>query len=379
MRVLIPLHQLTAWAGGLDLARTLVDALASAANRHGLDLVFARSVQRHVDTASAAELATPADEMTRGFRVIPCNGDGRGLMHAAIESDAQVIFPTMVPIRGSHVRKVGYIYDFQHLDLPHLFTNEECDRRSQTFLDLAEKSDAMFCTSGFVAEGIVLGLGVPRDRVFVLPFMAQADPAWFDIDIAATQARYGVGQRYLIICNHFWIHKDHGTALQAFARVLASAEHADLQLVMTGDTRDFRDPAYFGTLQALMRDLRIVERCHVLGLIPKRDQIALLRGALAMVQPTRYEGSPGGMSTFQAAGLGVPALLSDIEVNREAQGAGIRHFRVGDADDLARQIRDVLAQPPARPDRAQLEAEVQSRRAIAADLLFRFLHALNPR
>jgi glycosyltransferase involved in cell wall biosynthesis len=379
MRVLIPLHQLTAWAGGLDLTRTLVDALASAARQHDLDLVFARPAERNVGPPSAAALATLTDEMTRGFRSVSCSGDGRALMHAAIETDAQVIFPTMMPIRGSHVRKVGYIYDFQHLDLPHLFTNDECDRRSQTFLDLAEKSDAMFCTSRFVADGIVLGLGVPRDRVFVLPFLPQADPAWFEIDIAATQARYGVGTRYLIICNHFWIHKDHGTALQAFARVLATAEHADLRLVMTGDTRDFRDPAYFGTLQMLMHDLGIAERCHVLGLIPKRDQIGLLRGALAMLQPTRYEGSPGGMSSFQAAGLGVPALLSDIEVNREAQGAGIRHFRAGNADDLARQIGDLLAQSAARPDRAELESAVQSRRIAAGDAMFRFLKALNQR
>jgi glycosyltransferase involved in cell wall biosynthesis len=379
MRVLIPLHQITTWAGGMDLCRTIVDVLKSAAQRHPLELVFALSAQRDTKTPVSAELARLTDEMTQGARVMHCSGDGRELMRAAVDADAQIIFPTMTPIRGSHVRKIGYIYDFQHLDLPELFTIEECDRRSQTFLDLIEKSDAMFCTSEFVATGITLGLGVPKERVLVLPFLPHADAAWFDTDIGAAQARHGVGSSYLIVCNHFWVHKDHATVLHAFAQVRSSGAHDGLRLVMTGDTRDFRDPNHFGKLEAAMRELGIAEHCHVLGLIPKPEQIALLRGALAMVQPTRYEGSPGGMSTFQAAGLGVPALLSDIDVNREAQGAGIRHFRFGDADNLARQIRDLLAQPPPRPDRSQLETDAQSRRVVAGDAMFRFLQALNPR
>jgi glycosyltransferase involved in cell wall biosynthesis len=379
MRVLIPLHQITGWPGGMDLCRTLVDVLKNAAQRHPLELLFALPEQREAKTPVAAELARLTDEMTQGASVVRCSGDGRELMRAAVDADAQVIFPTMTPIRGSHARKIGYIYDFQHLDLPELFTTEECDRRSQTFLDLAEKSDSMFCTSEFVATGITLGLGFPKDRVLVLPFLPQADAAWFDTDIAAAQARHGVGPRYVMTCNHFWVHKDHATLLRAFAQVRSSGEHDDLHLVMTGDTRDFRDPNHFGVLEALMHELGIAGHCHVLGLIPKPDQIALLRGALAMIQPTRYEGSPGGMSTFQAAGLGVPALLSDIEVNREAHGAGIRHFRVGDADDLARQIRDLLAHPPARPDRAALETEAQSRRTAAGDAMFRFLQTLNQR
>lgn len=376
MRILIPLHQLAAWAGGLDLTRTIVDALRHSRINGDLDLVFAQSTGGQTDTPSQAELRASTEHTTQGFKTIACTADGRALMRAAIDSDAQVIFPTMVPIRGSHVRKVGYIYDFQHIDRPDLFTAEEAEGRSIVFSELAERSDAMFCTSEFVADGMVQLLDVPRHQILVLPFMAHADAAWFETDIADAQRKYRLPDRYLIICNHFWVHKDHSTALRAFATLVASGEYPDLHLVMTGDTDDFRDTGHFARLQVMMQDLGIADRCHVLGLIPKLDQIALLRGATAMLQPTRYEGSPGGMSTFQATALGVPVLLSDIAVNREAQACTIQHFRTGDADDLARLLHATLRDPPHRPLRDQLHHELRQGLSIAGDGIAHFLTQL---
>ena len=32
--------------------------------------------------------------------------------------------------------------------------------------------------------------------------------------------QYGISKPYFIICNQFWIHKDHGTAFKAFAEFL---------------------------------------------------------------------------------------------------------------------------------------------------------------
>ena len=373
MRILMPLHNLAAWPGGMDLTRTIVGALR-AAPQGPLDLQFALPERHDGTPPSSGELARQVAELTAGHAVVRCGGDGRSLMRAAVDIGAQVIFPTMTPVRGSHVRKVGYIFDFQHLDLPHLFPPEECDRRSQTFLDLAEKSDAMFCTSEFVARGIVLGLGFPQARVLVLPFLPHADPSWWEGDIDAARATHGIGPRYLMVCNHFWVHKDHDTALRAFAA--ARAIDPTLQLVLTGGTQDFRDPQHHDRLLALMDELGIRAHCHVLGLIPKPEQTALLRGAIAMLQPTRYEGSQGGLSTFQATGLGVPVLLSDIEVNREAQAPTIRHFPVGDAEALAQLIIAELQSPCVRPHRDQLEAEARARFADAGQRIVAFLRQL---
>jgi len=68
-----------------------------------------------------------------------------------------------------------------------------------------------------------------------------------------------------------------------------------------------------------------------------------MRGAVAVVQPTLFEGGPGGGAVWEAVGLGVPALVSDIDVNREINDAGVTFFRVGDSDQLAARMHETLA------------------------------------
>ena len=92
-------------------------------------------------------------------------------------------------------------------------------------------------------------------------------------------------------------------------------------------------------------------RVHILGLVPKLDQIALLRGALAVVQPTAFEGGPGGGAVFDAVALGVPSLVSAIPVNREIEEHVTHYFPLDDVPALAAAMREVLTLPrlPADP------------------------------
>src|SRR5690606_31986705 len=85
---------------------------------------------------------------------------------------------------------------------------------------------------------------------------------------------------------------------------------------------------------------------HFLGLIAKSDQLALLRGCRALLQPTLFEGGPGGGSVYEAVGLGVPVIASDIAINREIDRGSVTFFRAGNCDDLAEKMSRVLAVQP---------------------------------
>ncbi|MBK8286489.1 MAG: glycosyltransferase, partial [Ahniella sp.] len=284
--------------------------------------------------------------------IVECDEDGRGINLAAVDSNADGIFPTMWPIKTRHRPKVAYIYDFQHRELPHLFTDAERMRRDQEFAELALRSDAMFATSRHVASCMQKYLGVAADRILVMPYTPYVQDAWYDQDPELVRQRYGIGRRYVLVSNHFWIHKDHGTAIRAFLALAAETGFEDLELVLTGDTTDSRDPDHFQRLLALIRDSGFASRIHVLGFIDKGEQLALLRGAALLVQPTLFEGGPGGGASYEAVGLGVPLLLSDITVNLEVQGDRILYFRAGDALDLSVQMRRVLSEPMPAVDRA---------------------------
>jgi hypothetical protein len=59
------------------------------------------------------------------------------------------------------------------------------------------------------------------------------------------------------------------------------------------------------------------------GVIPKRHQVELVKGATALIQPTLFEGGPGGLSVPLHDTL---VLDSDIPVNREIRSDDVLFF-----------------------------------------------------
>jgi glycosyltransferase involved in cell wall biosynthesis len=204
-------------------------------------------------------------------------------------------------------------------------------------------------------------------QVFALPFAPAPSPDWED-DFPETVARYGATSPFFLISNQFWIHKDHATAFAAF-RIVA-ARHSEVRLVCTGQTGDARDPEYFPRLLADLKTWKLEDRVRILGLIPKRDQIELMKNAAAVIQPTRFEGGPGGGSVYDAVSLGVPAIVSDIPVNREIDCGSVEFFPVGDAAALAAQMETRLAASAPRPEWSVLVADGQRRRAACGMVLW---------
>lgn len=378
MRILVPLHGFVRWNGGLDLVRLMTAAIERVPDNEA-ELCFAipRPSRSHqlllaglrrwraflagaASTSSggdASALSRSAQTISSGHRAIDCRADRRGILEAARLSKADVIFPTMLPLGRHGPSRVGYMFDFQHRYLPELFPERIRRNRDRQFKRIADDSSGLVVNARSVARDVENFLGYPQARILAMPFSPYALPWWFDLDPGDAQSRYGIRGRYLLICNHFWKHKDHTTALRAFSLLRTFPGSSELQLVMTGDPIDHRDPGHYGRLQALTSELGIANSTHFLGLIPKRDQLALLRGSSTLLQPTRFEGGPGGGSVYEAIGLGVPSVVSNISVNLEIDQGDVRFFHAGDAEDLAAKTAEVLANPRPRADRELLLAQ----------------------
>ena len=113
------------------------------------------------------------------------------------------------------------------------------------------------------------------------------------------------------------------------------------------------------------RELGLVDNLKVLGMIAKKEQIGLMRGAVAVLQPTLFEGGPGGGSVYDAVSLGVPAIVSDIPVNRELNEPAVSMFPAGDHKRLAEAMIHCLGNPVLRNvDRDSLIARGIARRKL---------------
>jgi hypothetical protein len=89
------------------------------------------------------------------------------------------------------------------------------------------------------------------------------------------------------------------------------------------------------------KDTGVAHDFKVLGLIPKLDQISLMRAARSVVQPSLFEGNPGGLSSHDAISVGQRLIVSDIPINREIETYVDHYFNPTDARALLDGMRKV--------------------------------------
>ena len=130
------------------------------------------------------------------------------------------------------------------------------------------------------------------------------------------------------------MHKGHRLVIEALAQLRAS--RPDVVVVCTGNTADHRDPMYFGELLAEVSRLGLRENFVILGWVPQPHIFHLMRQAVAVLQPSRFEGWSTTVEETKSVGKSI--ILSDIPVHREQAPAGALYFDPTDAAALAEQL-----------------------------------------
>lgn len=231
---------------------------------------------------------------------------------------------------------IGYIADFQEKYLPELFDQATLDYRENNSKKQVQNTKFFIATSQSVKDD--LEQFYPGDyKVFAEPFAPFA-PQTF-IDCNEDISRYNLPKRYFIISNQFWIHKNHITAIKAM-KYLMDAGYEDVGLVCTGRMySDDRDGEYCNEIKNLVRELDLENIIYFVGFIPKMDQIQMIKDSVALIQPSLFEGDPGGCSVYNANSLMVPSIMADIRVNNEVGDSElIRHFEAKNPQDLAEKM-----------------------------------------
>ncbi|MCM1175373.1 MAG: glycosyltransferase [Blautia sp.] len=227
---------------------------------------------------------------------------------------------------------VGYLYDFQHKYLLDFFSQEERAVRDRNFERQIEKSRYLVVDAEDVKKDIYKFFPDYKGKVIVLPFKPFQT---LELEEQADLGRYELPEKYYVICNQFWIHKSHRLAFAALEKIF-NGGHQDIHLVCTGKMEDNRFPQYIQELKEYLSGLNCKDNIHLTGFIPKKDQLQIMDRAIALVQPTLFEGGPGGGSVRNALCLGVPCIVSDIKVNQEITGyENVYFFQANNADDLA--------------------------------------------
>lgn len=374
MKIAIPASNLAAWGGGMDLLKLIVAGLLVRPEHEFFLLI---KVPNKVPGLLEKNLRFFLRKWFRHF--LPDVPEGFGDFPAAVrlmpfiyrDDFLKYLAPDVViPSRdGSEdFPSIAYLHDCQHKHYPGFFTPEVIRSTDRHFQKTLSVCKAVIVNSQDTRKDLLEFYESSHCHIFALPFAPVVRDSWLDAEPERLQ-RYALPPKYFIISNQFWIHKDHATAFKAIARLAADGE--DVHLICTGKMEDYRAPDYIEDLKRLIHSSNLGRQITFLGFIDKRDQIEILKNAVAVIQPTLFEGGPGGGSVADALAVGCRAIVSDIPINLELPRSGqVRYFKAGDPLALADEMKKVWAERYERPSDARLLVQKDESLKALSEVLY---------
>ena len=345
----------TSWVAAAVYSRTILSSLDQACNSAGAELFFLSGNCDQLPEkyrAKRMRLSStdylPAERQLRRLfgikeksRALRGEARLRKLLRMRGESDLfglaqqnsiNVLLPLLdLPPWRIGPSTIGWIPDFQHVHLPEFFDQSDLDRRNTTFRRLAEKATVVMLSSEAARRDFAESVPQYAGKGRVVPFPSLLAFEEFTEDPTATRKKFNLPEKFALVANQFWAHKNHALVVQA----LSLLQRDDIHVVMTGLPSDHRDPANrnFSALLQAIAAAGLNSQITILGLAPYTDLINLMRTAALIIQPSRFE----GWSTVvqDAIALGRPLLCSDIAVHREQAPKALGFFGTDRAEVLS--------------------------------------------
>lgn len=347
MRIGVLTENFTGLSGASDLLKHLIFSIASVANEHQIEifiLVKATEYRQYKGIKRWLSKLKEIRTLKNVFKEFKC----AKIVAYTQDTPVQVIekyklkavFPYM-RLENLGVTTIAYLYDCQHRYLPEFFNERERTARDDYFQQMVNQHKKIIVNAQTVKDDLINFYQAEQAHIFVLPYTPKIDLHFYN-DFSKRIKKYNLPKRYFMMSNQFWVHKDHPTAFRAFAEYLKS--DPEMEFIFTGSMNDYRRPEYITELQQIIKELKIEKNIRFLGLIPKEEQLQIMKGATAVVQTTLFEGGPGGGSVWDAVSLGIPVILSDIKTNKAVEYKRVHFFHAKNAQDLCKKMQEVVKQ-----------------------------------
>lgn len=332
------------WFGGWMYMQNLVRALSAGDNPDIETLLFVgpdRSEQpeiRELANLPRTRVITDAafDERRLRANLARTLATGRNalLLDAFARENVDVALdPALYMGWRSEIPTVAWIPDFQHRHMPQMFSRAAYWKRDLGFRALIASSTAIMLSSEDAERDCLQFYPAASGRTGVARFAVQVDD-WPDAGAAwARLEQEGVPKDYVFLPNQLWQHKNHRLAIEA-AAILAQQGSRRI-ILATGHGNDPRFPDYPDALRAQITASGAADNFRLLGSVDHALVRAMMVGANALLNPSRFEG--WSTTVEEAKAVGTPMLLSDLGVHRE-QAPDAVFFATDDAAGLARAI-----------------------------------------
>jgi glycosyltransferase involved in cell wall biosynthesis len=332
MRIGITLTGDYGWAGGVYYSLNIIKLLQNISLKKNLKIIVIANTSTPLELLSDIPKENIEivwlDKRTFFYKLLHKIKNDRFIADInALRLD--VIYPLMAydPLHSKlNCRVIYWLYDFQHKFLPELFSKEEIQKRDQTFENIAANAkDIVFSSRDALTHFEQFYLNSQSNK-HIFNFVSLLEKIEVDND-----QTYDIPNEYCIVCNQFWPHKNHLVVLKALKLLLENQNK--MHIVFTGKYDDTRNKSYVDSLKAFIQDEALEPHVTFTGFISRQQQIHLMKNAVAIIQPSLFE----GWSTVieDAKALNKFLIVSDLPVNREQITKNVLFFNASAHVELA--------------------------------------------
>ncbi len=235
---------------------------------------------------------------------------------------------------------VSWYPDLQHKFYPEYFKSSDLSLREFKLKCLLKNTDHLVLSSQNVLNHFNTFYDLSKIKTTVMPFVSLVDKKSL-IAKETLLKKYEINEPYFLVSNQFYKHKNHITLLKAI--ILLQKKNFPIKVLMTGLMEDYRSPEYIHQLKELISKNNLSNNIDLLGVIPRDEQLSLMKYSLSVIQPSLFE----GWSTVveDAKSLNANIIASDIEIHKEQLENHGLLFDHSNANDLANKIMLVVENP----------------------------------
>lgn len=226
---------------------------------------------------------------------------------------------------------VSWYADLQHKHYPEFFSRRKITERNARIRLMLRHSHNIVVSSKAVAFDFQKFYPLSqRINTYIFHFVSVIDD-FGKLNFSSLQEKYKLPEKYFMVSNQFHQHKNHRVLLKAFVRL--NERGGGFHLAMTGRFPDASHSSYMQELHQIIAENNLNSQISFLGVIPRNEQLLLMKHSQAVLQPSLFE----GWSTVieDAKSLQVPVIASNIPVNVEQLGSDGNYFRPDDDKKLS--------------------------------------------
>lgn len=260
---------------------------------------------------------------------------------------------------------ITWIPDFQHVFLPEMFDDEEIYIRGNSYDLLAKNSNIVILSSEDAKEDFQRFYPEYADKARVLHFVAILNSEIYEKTDAIKSEiieKFKLPKRYFYVPNQFWKHKNHKVVLEAVS--ILKTEGIDVNLIFSGNTKDYRHPELFKQLKSYIAFNDLENNVKILGFIELIEVYYLMRNCISIINPSLFEG--WSTTVEEAKSIGKNIILSNLPVHVEQNPCEAIYFNPKNAKQLAEILKEKWLSNKVGPD---LELEQKAKEDLKVRIL----------